>query len=67
MALAGSLGRKKLVATTSKGTFPVSGPLFTLLLVGTIIIIGALNFFPALTLGPIVEHFPDHTRCKLLT
>ncbi|MGB8356377.1 MAG: potassium-transporting ATPase subunit KdpA [Chthoniobacteraceae bacterium] len=60
MALAGSLGRKKLVASTSKGTFPVSGPLFTLLLVGTIIIIGALNFFPALTLGPIVEHFLMH-------
>jgi len=60
MALAGSLGGKKLVAATAKGTFPVSGLLFTLLLVGTIIIIGALNFFPALTLGPIVEHFLMH-------
>jgi len=60
MAMAGSLGRKKLVAATTKGTFPVSGPLFTALLVGTILIIGALNFFPALTLGPIVEHFLMH-------
>lgn len=59
MALAGSLGRKKLIASGA-GTFPVSGPLFTALLVGTIIIIGALNFFPALTLGPIVEHFLMH-------
>jgi K+-transporting ATPase ATPase A chain len=59
MALAGSLARKKVVPA-SAGTFPVSGPLFTLLLVGTILIIGALNFFPALALGPIVEHFLMH-------
>ncbi len=59
MALAGSLARKKLVPE-SAGTFPVGGPLFTLLLIGTILIIGALNFFPALTLGPIVEHFLMH-------
>lgn len=59
MALAGSLGRKKFVPE-SAGTFPVGGPLFTLLLIGTILIIGALNFFPALTLGPIVEHFLMH-------
>ena len=56
LALAGSLARKKLVPQ-SAGTFPVSGPLFTLLLMGVVIIIGALNFFPALALGPIVEHF----------
>jgi K+-transporting ATPase ATPase A chain len=59
LALAGSLGRKKLVPE-SAGTFPVSGPLFTFLLVGTILLIGALNFFPALSLGPIIEHFLMH-------
>jgi K+-transporting ATPase ATPase A chain len=59
LALAGSLGRKKLVPQ-SAGTFPVSGPLFTFLLVGTILLIGALNFFPALSLGPILEHFLMH-------
>ena len=56
IALAGSLARKKLVPN-SAGTFPVSGPLFTVLLIGIVIIVGALNFFPALTLGPIVEQF----------
>jgi K+-transporting ATPase ATPase A chain len=56
LALAGNLGRKKKAATTS-GSFPVSGPLFSGLLVGTILIVGALTFFPALSLGPIVEHF----------
>ena len=56
LALAGSLARKKHVPE-SPGTFPVSGPLFTLLLVGTILIVGALTYFPALALGPIVEHF----------
>ncbi|MEP6671258.1 MAG: potassium-transporting ATPase subunit KdpA, partial [Chthoniobacter sp.] len=59
MALAGSLARKKLIPE-SAGTFPVSGPLFTMLLMGTILIVGALNFFPALTLGPVVEHFLMH-------
>ena len=56
MALAGSLGRKKLVAT-SAGTFPVSGTLFVVLLIGTILLVGALTFLPALTLTPILEHF----------
>jgi len=56
MALAGSLARKKLVATGA-GTFPVSGPLFIILLIGTILLVGALTFFPALSLGPILEHF----------
>jgi K+-transporting ATPase ATPase A chain len=56
LAIAGSLGRKKRVAP-SLGTFPVTTPLFTGLLVGVILIVGALTFFPALSLGPIVEHF----------
>jgi K+-transporting ATPase ATPase A chain len=56
MALAGSLGRKKLTAT-SAGTFPVSGTLFVILLIGTILLVGALTFLPALTLTPILEHF----------
>ena len=55
MAIAGSLARKKTVPE-SAGTFPVTGPLFTVLLVSTIIIVGALTFFPALSLGPILEH-----------
>ncbi|HVE16797.1 MAG TPA: potassium-transporting ATPase subunit KdpA [Chthoniobacterales bacterium] len=56
LALAGSLARKKLVPE-SAGTFPVSGPLFTSLIVGTVILVGALTFVPALVLGPVVEHF----------
>jgi potassium-transporting ATPase potassium-binding subunit len=56
MALAGSLVQKK-VAPPSAGTFPVHGGTFLILLLGTVILIGALNFLPALTLGPIVEHF----------
>lgn len=56
MALAGSLGRKKLVASGA-GTFPVSGTLFIILLIGTILLVGALTFLPALTLTPILEHF----------
>ena len=60
LALAGSLARKKLVAS-SAGTFPVSGPLFTTLLIGTVLLIGALTFFPALSLGPIIEHFMMHS------
>jgi K+-transporting ATPase ATPase A chain len=55
LAVAGSLGRKKRVPP-SLGTFPVTTPLFTALLVGVILIVGALTFFPALSLGPIVEH-----------
>jgi potassium-transporting ATPase potassium-binding subunit len=56
MALAGSLARKK-VAAVGAGTFPVAGATFLALLLGTILLIGALNFLPALTLGPVVEHF----------
>ncbi len=56
LAIAGSLSRKKHVPK-SLGTFPVTTPLFSALLVGVILIVGALTFFPALSLGPIVEHF----------
>jgi K+-transporting ATPase ATPase A chain len=56
MALAGSLGLKK-ISPPSAGTFPVAGGTFVVLLLGTILLVGALNFLPALTLGPIVEHF----------
>jgi K+-transporting ATPase ATPase A chain len=56
LAIAGSLGRKKLISP-SLGTFPVTTPLFSGLLVGVIVIVGALTFFPVLSLGPIVEHF----------
>jgi K+-transporting ATPase ATPase A chain len=56
LAAAGSLAAKKLVPV-SAGTFPTHGPLFVGLLVGVTVIVGALTFFPALSLGPIVEHF----------
>ena len=56
LAAAGSLAAKKHVPVTS-GTLPTHGPLFVGLLVGTVVIVGALTFFPALSLGPIVEHF----------
>ena len=55
LAIAGNLARKK-TTPASLGTFPVTGPLFTVLLVSTILIVGALTFFPALSLGPILEH-----------
>ena len=55
VAVAGSLAAKKSVPP-SLGTFPTHGPLFVLLLVGVILIVGGLTFFPALALGPIVEH-----------
>jgi len=55
LAIAGSLVRKKHVPETS-GTFPVTTPLFTGLLISVILIVGALTFFPALSLGPILEH-----------
>jgi potassium-transporting ATPase potassium-binding subunit len=56
LALAGSLARKKIVPA-SAGTLPVTGLTFVALLVGTVILVGALTFLPALALGPIVEHF----------
>jgi potassium-transporting ATPase potassium-binding subunit len=55
LAIAGNLARKKMVPP-SLGTFPVTTPLFSMLLVSVIVIVGALTFFPALSLGPIVEH-----------
>ncbi|HYL64998.1 MAG TPA: potassium-transporting ATPase subunit KdpA [Candidatus Methylomirabilis sp.] len=55
MAIAGSLAKKKTVPE-SAGTFPVTGALFSTLLVSTVLIVGALTFFPALSLGPILEH-----------
>jgi K+-transporting ATPase ATPase A chain len=55
LAIAGNLARKKYVPP-SLGTFPVTTPLFSVLLVGVIVIVGALTFFPALSLGPILEH-----------
>jgi K+-transporting ATPase ATPase A chain len=59
LAVAGSLAKKKSVPP-SPGTFPVTTPLFTALLVSVIIIVGALTFFPALSLGPILEHLLMH-------
>ena len=56
LAIAGSLAAKKKVPVTS-GTLPTHGPLFVGLLVGVVVVIGALTFFPALSLGPLVEHF----------
>jgi K+-transporting ATPase ATPase A chain len=56
MAMAGNLVKKKIVPASS-GTFPTDGPLFVALLIGTIIIVAALTFFPAVSLGPILEHF----------
>jgi len=55
LAIAGNLAQKKYVPP-SVGTFPVTTPLFTLLLISVILILGALTFFPALSLGPILEH-----------
>jgi K+-transporting ATPase ATPase A chain len=55
LAVAGSLVRKKIVPP-SPGTFPVTTPLFTVLVISVIVIVGALTFFPAMSLGPILEH-----------
>ncbi|HZV88849.1 MAG TPA: potassium-transporting ATPase subunit KdpA [Candidatus Binatus sp.] len=60
LAIAGNLARKKMTPA-SLGTFPVTGPLFSILLVCTILIVGALTFFPALSLGPILEHLLMHS------
>jgi len=56
MAIAGSMAEKKIIPPSS-GTFPTTGPLFVGLLIGVIVIVGALTFFPAYALGPIVEHY----------
>jgi K+-transporting ATPase ATPase A chain len=55
LAIAGSLAVKK-ITPPSAGTFPTDGVLFVVLLVGVVVIVGALNFFPALSIGPILEH-----------
>jgi K+-transporting ATPase ATPase A chain len=60
LALAGSMLNKK-TSPPGPGTFPTNGVLFTVLLVGVIVIVGALTFFPALSLGPVVEHFVAHS------
>ena len=59
LAIAGNLARKKIVPE-SAGTFPVTTPLFTILLISVVLIVGALTFFPALSLGPILEHLLMH-------
>jgi K+-transporting ATPase ATPase A chain len=56
MAIAGNLATKKIVPP-SAGSFPVYTPLFVMLLIGVILIVGALTFFPVLSLGPIAEHY----------
>jgi K+-transporting ATPase ATPase A chain len=56
LAIAGSLAAKKLIPVTS-GTLPTDGSLFVILIIGTVVIVGALTYFPALSLGPIAEHF----------
>jgi K+-transporting ATPase ATPase A chain len=64
LALAGNLVRKK-AAPQSAGTFPVTGTTFVVLLIGTIVIVGALTFLPAWALGPVAEHFIMHGSNKL--
>jgi K+-transporting ATPase ATPase A chain len=59
LALAGNLAQKKSVPP-SPGTFPVNTALFTALLIGVVLLLGALTFFPALSLGPILEHLQLH-------
>jgi K+-transporting ATPase ATPase A chain len=55
LAIAGSLAAKKRIEVTS-GTLPTHGPLFIALLVGTVVLVGALTYVPALALGPVIEH-----------
>ena len=55
LAIAGSLAAKKRMAVTA-GTLPTHGPLFVTLLIGTVLLVGLLNYVPALALGPVVEH-----------
>ena len=55
LAIAGSLAAKKRIPVTA-GTMPTYGPTFVMLLIGTVLLVGALTFVPALALGPIVEH-----------
>ena len=59
LAIAGNLARKKKVPA-NLGTFPVNTPLFATLLISVVLIVGALTFFPALSLSPILEHLQMH-------
>jgi potassium-transporting ATPase potassium-binding subunit len=59
LAIAGSLAKKKRIEVTA-GTLPTHGPLFVALLLGTVVLVGALTYVPALALGPIVEHLQLH-------
>jgi K+-transporting ATPase ATPase A chain len=61
LAIAGSLAAKKRIAVT-EGTLPTHGPLFVVLLVGTVGLVGLLNYVPALALGPVVEHLMLHAH-----
>jgi K+-transporting ATPase ATPase A chain len=61
LAIAGSLAKKNVVPQ-SAGTLPTHGPLFVTLLAGTVVLVGALTFFPALALGPIVEQLQLHSN-----
>jgi K+-transporting ATPase ATPase A chain len=61
LAIAGSLAAKKRIPTT-EGTLPTHGPLFVVLLIGTVLLIGLLNYVPALALGPVVEQLMLHAR-----
>jgi K+-transporting ATPase ATPase A chain len=64
LAVAGSLAAKKKIDATS-GTMPTHGPLFIVLLIGTVLIVGALTYIPALALGPIVEHLQLHATTAM--
>src|SRR6202041_1246256 len=59
LAIAGSLAKKKRIEVTA-GTLPTHGPLFVALLIGTVVLVGALTYVPALALGPVVEHLQLH-------
>ncbi len=61
LAIAGSMAAKKRIAVT-EGTLPTHGPLFVTLLIGTVVLIGLLNYVPSLALGPVVEHLMWWTR-----
>ena len=55
LAIAGSMAAKKRIAVT-EGTMPTHGPLFVSLLIGVVLLVGLLNYVPALALGPVIEH-----------
>ena len=66
LALAGNLAAKKLIPA-SAGTFQTEGVTFVILLVGTVLLVGALTFLPALAMGPVIEHYPDGRRHAILS